>query len=209
MYLFPLPPATKSMADIIMTFFFLFLFSSPAHRYRPEQGIALPLSQVRVRLHRHQQSGGSPAPTPEAWLYHGRGLWEVHPSAGVRPTRWLCALRQADTLPLLELPVRRARSVSDDGPQVPSHGMMHQCTIDGYRSAHASLSLSLSLYYVYISSYIDIYINITIILLCTRVDVDSIISIVNGKGDNANKSLLKKYCYNIGTYLLYEMDIIW
>lgn len=99
------------------------LLFSLLHRYRAEQGVALPLSEVRVRVHGHQQGGGPPAPAPEVGLDHGRGLREVHAGPSVRTAGRLRALGQADALPLLELSVRRARAVANDGAQVPAHGI--------------------------------------------------------------------------------------
>lgn len=92
-------------------------------RCSSKQGVALPLPQVRVRVHRHQQSGGPPAAAPETGLNHGRRLREVHPVAELQRGR-LRPQPEADALPLLELPLRGARSFTNVSTQIPASRIM-------------------------------------------------------------------------------------
>jgi hypothetical protein len=84
-----------------------------------KQGVALPLPEMRVRVHRHQQGGGPPAAAPEARLDHGRRLREVHAVAKLQRGQ-LRPQPEADPLPLLELPLRGARSFTNVSTQVPA-----------------------------------------------------------------------------------------
>ena len=75
---------------------------------------------MRLLLHWHQQSGGSSSAASEAGQHPGCRLREVHPHPVLRHPR-LQSRREADPLPLQEMPVRCAGLVPDGGPQVQTH----------------------------------------------------------------------------------------
>ena len=92
------------------------LFSSVKRR-RSEVEQPLPLPQVRLLLHGHQQGRGTQTPASEDGLHQRGRLREVHADP-VLPRQRVRAQRQADSLPLLKVPVRGSRPVPDGSSQV-------------------------------------------------------------------------------------------
>lgn len=86
-----------------------------------KQGVALSLSEVRLCLHGHEQGGRSSTAARQAGQHRGGGFPKVHSQSALRG-RAVPALRQADSLSLLAVPIRRVGSGADVGAQVPTHG---------------------------------------------------------------------------------------